>query len=39
MNRKNTGDIIHKQIAFKADQVKDDGTFSGYGSVFGNVDS
>lgn len=30
--------LQHKQFAFKA-QTKDDGTFSGYGSVFGNVDS
>lgn len=29
----------HKQFAFKAQAVNDDGTFSGYGSVFGNVDS
>lgn len=28
-----------KQFAFKTSQVNDDGTFSGYGSVFGNVDS
>lgn len=27
-----------KQIEFKADAVNDDGTFTGYGSVFGNVD-
>lgn len=39
MLRKNTSGMLHKQIAFKADVVKDDGTFSGYGSVFGNVDS
>lgn len=29
----------HKQIAFKAGEVRDNGTFTGYGSVFGNVDS
>lgn len=29
----------HKRFAFKAEKVADDGTFSGYGSVFGNVDS
>lgn len=29
----------HKQFGFKADAVNDDGTFAGYGSVFGNVDS
>lgn len=39
MKRKDSGGMLHKQIAFKADQVADDGTFSGYGSVFGNVDS
>lgn len=31
--------LQHKQFAFKADAVGDDGTFSGYGSVFGNLDS
>lgn len=30
--------LMHKEMAFKA-SVADDGTFSGYGSVFGNVDS
>jgi uncharacterized protein len=39
MQRKDTGGMLHKQIAFKAEKVGDDGTFSGYGSVFGNVDS
>lgn len=39
MKRKNAGGMHHKQFAFKADAVKDDGTFVGYGSVFGNVDS
>jgi HK97 family phage prohead protease len=39
MNRKDSGGMLHKQFAFKADTVKDDGTFAGYGSVFGNVDS
>jgi len=38
MNLK-TMSIKHKQVAFKTDTVNDDGTFSGYGSVFGNVDS
>ncbi len=38
MNTKH-GQLQHKQFAFKADSVKDDGTFSGYGSVFGNIDS
>lgn len=39
MKRKSDGALLHKQFAFKADAVKDDGTFVGYGSVFGNVDS
>ena len=39
MKRKDSGGLLHKQFGFKADTVKDDGTFSGYGSVFGNVDS
>lgn len=40
MKRKdNGGGLIHKQFGFKTDTVLDDGTFSGYGSVFGNVDS
>lgn len=29
----------HRQVAFKAEKVEDDGTFKGYGSVFGNLDS
>lgn len=29
----------HKRIGFKADAVNDDGTFTGYGSVFGVLDS
>lgn len=39
MRHKDTGGLLHKQIAFKADTIEDDGTFTGYGSVFGNVDS
>lgn len=39
MMRKDTGGLLHKQFAFKAEKVEDDGTFKGYGSVFGNVDS
>lgn len=39
MKRKDSGGLLHKQFGFKADTVKEDGTFSGYGSVFGNVDS
>jgi HK97 family phage prohead protease len=39
MKRKDFDGLIHKQVGFKADTVADDGTFSGYGSVFGNVDS
>lgn len=39
MNRKDSGILLRKNFAFKADDVKEDGTFTGYGSVFGNVDS
>jgi HK97 family phage prohead protease len=39
MHRKESGVMLHKNFAFKAESVKDDGTFAGYGSVFGNVDS
>jgi len=39
MKRKDDGILLHKNFAFKADSVADDGTFTGYGSVFGNVDS
>lgn len=39
MKHKNGATLQHKQFAFKADAVNEDGTFSGYGSVFGNVDS
>lgn len=39
MQRKDSGVLLRKNFAFKAEDVKDDGTFSGYGSVFGNVDS
>lgn len=38
MNRKGFS-IQHRQMAFKAEAVGEDGTFTGYGSVFGNVDS
>ncbi|MBC3811339.1 HK97 family phage prohead protease [Undibacterium aquatile] len=38
MKHKNKG-IQHKQFAFKTDVVNEDGTFTGYGSVFGNIDS
>lgn len=31
--------LKHRQVGFKADAIGDDGTFTGYGSVFGNVDS
>lgn len=31
--------IKRREVAFKADKVNDDGTFVGYGSVFGTVDS
>ncbi|UXC34787.1 HK97 family phage prohead protease [Cupriavidus gilardii] len=30
--------IKHKQISFKAENVSEEGSFTGYGSVFGNVD-
>jgi HK97 family phage prohead protease len=33
-----TAALQRKQFVFKTDSVTDDGTFSGYGSVFGNVD-
>lgn len=36
---KDAGVLLRKQFAFKAEKVEDDGTFKGYGSVFGNVDS
>lgn len=38
MKRKDAA-LQHKHFAFKAGNVSDDGTFDGYGSVFGNVDS
>lgn len=31
--------LMRKTFGFKAEAVNDDGTFNGYGSVFGNVDS
>lgn len=40
--RKEAGDdrqLKHRNVAFKADTVNEDGTFEGYGSVFGNLDS
>ena len=39
MKHKSGYQLQHKQFSFKADAVNEDGTFSGYGSVFGNVDS
>lgn len=39
MKHKSGSQLQHKQFSFKADAVNEDGTFSGYGSVFGNVDS
>lgn len=40
MNRKDSSGIIqHKNVAFKTEDVAADGTFTGYGSVFGNLDS
>lgn len=39
--RKDVGAVglQHKEFGFKAETVSEDGTFNGYGSVFGNVDS
>lgn len=38
--KSNASEVIErKQFAFKAEDVTEDGTFSGYGSVFGNIDS
>ena len=37
--KRNDSELQHKAFAFKADVVEEDGTFKGYGSVFGNVDS
>jgi HK97 family phage prohead protease len=41
LHRKDAGAVglQHKEFGFKAGVVKEDGTFDGYGSVFGNVDS
>lgn len=39
MKRKENGILLRKHFAFKAEAVEADGTFKGYGSVFGNVDS
>ncbi|MGY1490729.1 HK97 family phage prohead protease [Methylobacillus pratensis] len=40
MRSKDAGlQLKRKQIGFKADSVNDDGTFTGYGSVFGVLDS
>jgi HK97 family phage prohead protease len=30
--------IEHKQFSFKAEDISSEGTFTGYGSVFGNID-
>jgi uncharacterized protein len=38
MKHKSGAVLERKEFAFKADAVGEDGTFSGYGSVFGNVD-
>lgn len=38
MHRKDRGMQV-KQFGFSAETVNDDGTFTGYGSVFGNMDS
>ncbi len=40
MHRKDSADVMrHKQFAFKVDEATDAGTFKGYASVFGNIDS
>lgn len=40
MKRKDDGRLLkRRQVAFKAKEVLDDGTFKGYASVFGNIDS
>lgn len=40
LQRKNDGrELKHKQVAFKASHVGEDGRFKGYASVFGNLDS
>lgn len=40
MNRKDSNGMLQrKNFAFKAEDVNADGTFTGYGSVFGNLDS
>jgi HK97 family phage prohead protease len=33
------GQLHHKEFSFKADAINEDGTFTGYASVFGTVDS
>lgn len=38
MKRKDDAVLHRKHFAFKAQNVSDDGRFTGYGSVFGNVD-
>lgn len=35
----NGRELKHRNVAFKAKEVLDDGTFKGYASVFGNIDS
>lgn len=40
LQRKSDGrELKHKQVAFKASHVGEDGSFKGYASVFGNIDS
>ena len=40
MNSKSSAHLLkHRQMAFKAETIAEDGTFKGYGSVFGIVDS
>lgn len=37
-HKSSAGPMKHKRASFVADEVKDDGTFTGYASIFGNVD-
>lgn len=39
MHKSQIGGFYRKQVAYKAEAVNADGTFKGYGSIFGNVDA
>jgi uncharacterized protein len=39
MSKNNKSEIKHQTFALEIKAIADDGTFTGYGSVFGNVDS